>query len=200
MKLYIGTDSSWSIRALMCCEIAEIVSEIELIDLTSKEEQLRLKALSPTGLVPFLQHNEVVVYDSLSIVEYLNELAPGLVYPADQAERSLCRSLCAELHAGFHCVRSEMPFSTQKIVKKVSPSAQAAEELKRVSEIFSLSQGHFMWGSEPKAVDAFYAVMAHRLYSYGIEFSGRAEAYQHALIHWALLRRSLGKVSLSAAA
>jgi glutathione S-transferase len=43
-----------------------------------------------------------VVWESLAICEYLNELAPDAqLWPADRATRARARSICAEMHTGF---------------------------------------------------------------------------------------------------
>lgn len=73
MKLFAGTESSWSLRALLCMEIAGIPPEPGIFDLSNEESRRELKRLSPTGRVPVLRDGDVVVYDSLSITEYLNE-------------------------------------------------------------------------------------------------------------------------------
>ena len=41
--------------------------------------------------------------------------------------------------------------------------------------------------ARPGAVDAFYAVLAYRLNSYGIRLEGKAGQYQASLLDWALM-------------
>lgn len=54
MRLIVGTDSTWSLRAWICAYIAGIEMETQVIDLTKPEEKEQLKLMSPTGLVPAL--------------------------------------------------------------------------------------------------------------------------------------------------
>lgn len=148
--------------------------------------------------MPVLRDGDVVIYDSLSITEYLNEIKPGLLYSGDAALRATERSLCAELHSGFAAIRRQMPFVASGKTAPVSLSAGAETEIGRIAAIFAASLGDFYRGSTPGAVDAFYSVMAYRLASYGIHFPGRAGDYQIALTEWPLFRTSLSRLCLPA--
>jgi len=111
MQLFIGTVSTWSLRALICAKIAETNIQTTFFNLADEDDRRVLKQISPTALVPFLRDGQVEVHDSLAIAEYLNEKTSGRLYPEDSASRALSRSLCAEIHSGFVSVRREMPFS-----------------------------------------------------------------------------------------
>jgi glutathione S-transferase len=43
------------------------------------------------------------------------------------------------------------------------------------------------------AVDAFYAILAFRLKSYGITLKGRAGEYQQSLLDWDLLKQAIAQ-------
>ena len=195
MKLFVGTDSTWSLRTLICLDIAEVNAEIEVFKLDDDVSRMSLKKVSPTGLVPFLRDGDLLINDSLSIAEYLNEFKQGSLYPSEATQRALSRSLCAEIHSGFLSVRQQMPFSANSAVKDVSLSLQTQTELMRIESIFADSKAEFFWGETPTAVDAFYAVMAFRLKSYGINFKGNAGRYQNALVEWDLLKKHLKTIS-----
>ncbi len=195
MKLYVGTDSTWSLRTLVCAGIAQVATDVEVFRLNDETSRNTLKKRSPTGLVPVLQEGDLVINDSLSIVEYLNEIKPGCIYPTDRAQRAISRSLCAEMHAGFLSLRQQMPFSTSGDVSTITPSSQAAADISRISAIFSSAKADFFWDDNPCAVDAFYSVMAYRLKSYGINFSGQAGRYQDALIEWKLFQQALKQIA-----
>lgn len=195
MKLYIGTDSTWSLRALISCYISKVDIDVSLFDLSNIESKNDLKKISPTGLVPLLQDGDLFIYDSISIIEYLNEVSPNLLYPADMVQRVISRSLCAELHSGYLSVRNQMPFVSKKSAITVVPSIQSLAEIKRIESIFMAAQGDFMWGDTPYVVDAFFSVMAYRLSLYGINFSGQAGKYQRTLIEWNLFQKALKSIS-----
>ena len=76
MRLVVGTDSTWSLRAWICVYIAGVEMETQVIDLTKPEAKEQLKLVSPTGLVPALIiDNNRVIHDSLAISEYLYALS-----------------------------------------------------------------------------------------------------------------------------
>lgn len=186
MQLIVGTNSTWSLRAWICGRIAELDLAVSVIDLQKPECKEELKRVSTTGLVPVLLAGELQIHDSLAIAEYFNELSNGALYPSNQAERAIARSLVSELHSGFIAVRSACPFS----LEPVSPASFQAEslisELARIEEIFASARLPYMF-DKPSAVDAFYAVMAYRLNGYGIHLNGKAGEYQNSLLKWAAL-------------
>lgn len=195
VKLYVGTDSTWSLRTLICFDIAQVTFDLEIFKLNDDASRKSLKKMSPTGLVPFLKNGDILINDSLSIAEYLNEYKKDSLYPIDPEQRALSRSLCAEIHSGFMSVRQQMPFSTSTNVKSISLSPQTLNELTRVESIFSGSKANFFWGEKPTVVDAFYSVMAFRLKLYGINFSGNAGRYQNSMVEWDSLISNMKTVS-----
>lgn len=135
------------------------------------------------------------VHDSLAIAEYIHELCPDRqLYPASQAERALARSLCAELHAGFRQIRTLLPFFLGAPTRS-EPPVEAVGELARLQEVWSQARGSFYF-VEAGIVDAFYAVMAYRLASYGILLPDQAGAYQQVLLSWPLWQEILLKARL----
>lgn len=191
MKLVMGNISSWSMRAWMCLSVAEIPFEELVIPLGTPAYEKTLANHSKTMLVPVLETDDIKVHDSLAIAEYANELSGGKLLPQDSLKRAECRSLCSELHSGFPNIRSLYPFSWQPDLSSgINPAIQ--NELQRLTAIWSQAEGHYYYG-EPTMVDAFYTVMAYRLFSYNIILDGRAGEYQRQLIEWPLFASLLEK-------
>ena len=189
MKLVVGDLSTWSLRAWMCVQLSELKIEVQSVALGAQGYQQQLAQYSPSMLVPVLIDGDLVVHDSLAICEYLNELCGGRLYPSVAAERAQARSLLAELHSGFTHLRSTCPF-TLDAVTAVDKTVDINKELCRLSAIFDRTKGAFMF-SQPGAVDAFYAVMAQRLASYGVTLEGRAGDYQRSLLEWPLFKAAM---------
>jgi maleylacetoacetate isomerase len=60
-------------------------------------------ALNPQGLVPVLLHGKLVLTQSLSICEYLDDVFPGYpLLPADPAGRAYVRSLALQIACDIH--------------------------------------------------------------------------------------------------
>ncbi|HAU4905323.1 TPA: glutathione S-transferase [Aeromonas hydrophila] len=195
LVLTVGTGSTWAMRAALVLAMSGLEWQEQVFDLEDAKELQRLKRLAPAGLVPWLDHDGVRIHDSLAIAEYLHELCPARrLYPEARAERALARSLCAELHAGFRQIRTLLPFFLGAPTRS-EPPVEAISELARLQTIWSQARGPFYFG-EAGILDAFYAVMAYRLASYGIQLPGQAGAYQQALLAWPLWQQTLVKARL----
>ncbi|AKA18401.1 glutathione S-transferase [Aeromonas hydrophila] len=195
LVLTVGTGSTWAMRAALVLAMSGLEWQEQVFDLEDAKELQRLKRLAPAGLVPWLDHDGVRIHDSLAIAEYLHELCPARrLYPEARAERALARSLCAELHAGFRQIRILLPFFLGAPTRS-EPPVEAISELARLQTIWSQARGPFYFG-EAGILDAFYAVMAYRLASYGIQLPGQAGAYQQALLAWPLWQQTLVKARL----
>ncbi|UNU30630.1 glutathione S-transferase [Aeromonas hydrophila] len=195
LVLTVGTGSTWAMRAALVLAMSGLEWQEQVFDLEDAKELQRLKRLAPAGLVPWLDHDGVRVHDSLAIAEYLHELCPARrLYPEARTERALARSLCAELHAGFRQIRTLLPFFLGAPTRS-EPPVEAIGELARLQSIWSQARGPFYFG-EAGILDAFYAVMAYRLASYGIQLPGQAGAYQQALLAWPLWQQTLVKARL----
>src|SRR4030095_6208170 len=71
-----------------------------------------LLLLSPSFLVPCLEHDGIAVWDTLAIAEYLAELKPAAgLLPQDRDPRARCRSISGEMHSGFSNLRSALPMN-----------------------------------------------------------------------------------------
>jgi glutathione S-transferase len=88
---------SWSLRGWLLCRLAGL--DVEVVSSPPGEESTRaeLLLLSPSFLVPRLEHGEVVVWDTLAIGEYLHEACPdaGLL-PSGAAPRARTAAPSAE--------------------------------------------------------------------------------------------------------
>src|SRR5271165_6337076 len=92
--------SSWSLRGWLLCRMAGLKFVEEVVPVDDPTNRAELLLLSPSILVPCLTHQDIRIWDTLAIAEYLNEVRPktGLL-PADRAARARCRSICGEMHS-----------------------------------------------------------------------------------------------------
>lgn len=195
LVLTVGTGSTWAMRASLLLAMSGLEWQEQVFDLEDAKALQRLKRTAPAGLVPWLDDGELRIHDSLAIAEYLHELCPARhLYPVDRAERALARSLCAELHSGFGQIRSRLPFFLGAPTQS-EPPVETLGELARLQTLWSQARGPFYF-EEAGILDAFYAVMAYRLASYGILLPGQAGTYQQALLAWPLWQEMLVKARL----
>src|SRR5579859_2894987 len=99
--------SSWSLRGWLLCQLAGLDVEEQVLSIDDPDNRAELLLLSPSVLVPRLNHEGASVWDTLAIAEYLAEQFPKAgMLPKDRLERAHCRSISGEIHAGFHNLRS----------------------------------------------------------------------------------------------
>ena len=103
-QLYFGNKnySSWSLRGWLAARLSGLPFEEVVVPLYDAEWDRRREGdeFAPSsGKVPILWDGEdVVVWDSLAIVEYLNEKSGGdRFWPTDDAARAMARSMAAGL-------------------------------------------------------------------------------------------------------
>ncbi|MDB5473713.1 MAG: glutathione S-transferase family protein, partial [Devosia sp.] len=104
MKLLIGNRnySTWSLRPWLVLTHFEIPFEDEVLQLSGKGFRDVLARRSPTGRVPVLIDGDLVVPETIAIIEYLADRFPDKgIWPDDIKDRALARAAAAEMHAGF---------------------------------------------------------------------------------------------------
>ena len=137
--LFIGDKnlSSWSLRPWIAMKHCGIPFAEERIRLRQPESREAILRHSPSGKVPALKANGLVVFDSLAILEYLAERHPELhLWPRKVEARALARSISAEMHSGFVTLRSEM--SMELLAKFPTPpiSEELASDISRIVAIW----------------------------------------------------------------
>ena len=113
LKLIIGNKaySSWSLRGWLACKQSGLPFEEVVVPLYDEDWDKRRQCdeFAPSsGKVPILWDGDIVVWDSLAIVEFLNDKTDGTKFwPKDEAARAMARSMAAEMHSGFQALRSK---------------------------------------------------------------------------------------------
>lgn len=185
MKLLIGnkTYSSWSLRPWLLMRHAEIPFEEELISFNDDAFDARVKKHSPVGKVPVLVDDDVVVWDSLAICEYVAEQFPDRrLWPEDRAARALARSLSAEMHSGFQALRSAMPMNLRARFPGGLWTVAVQRDVARIVEAWANarrrfgSDGPFLFGRFSVA-DAYFAPVTRRFVTYGVSLPDEAARY-----------------------
>ncbi|MGA0839089.1 MAG: glutathione S-transferase [Pseudomonadales bacterium] len=176
--------SSWSLRPWVLFRELGIPFNERLSPFHDASQRAFL-TFSPTGKVPCLVDGDVIVWDSLSIVEYAAESHPS-VWPADRTARAWARSACAEMHAGFSTVRNHCGMNCGLRVQLHQVTAALKTEWDRLDALWceGLSRfgGPFLTGAAFTAADAFFAPVAFRIQTYAPELSPTATGYTQRLL------------------
>ncbi|QDK37041.1 glutathione S-transferase family protein [Bdellovibrio sp. NC01] len=173
--LIIGdkTFSSWSMRAWLVAVQSGLPFKEICIKLDQKDTAAKIAKYSPSGKIPALRQGKRIIWDSLAIAEYLNELSPeAKLWPEDAGTRALARSYASEMHAGFPILRSQMSMDLSLRTEIHHLSHGAIHEINRILEMWKtalkVSEGPYLFGDFCIA-DAFFAPVVFRFISYGIK-------------------------------
>ncbi len=174
LKLIIGNKnySSWSLRPWLYLKYHGIPFDEIKIPLYREDSKQKILSYSPAGKVPVLINGEDHIWDSLAILEYLAELYPETHgWPNKIKERSLARSLSAEMHSGFQALRTNCGMNCRRPIKSKELSEEVFNDIARIRQIWrecrtrfggegSWLLGHF------SILDAMYAPVALRFHTY----------------------------------
>lgn len=181
--------SSWSLRPWILMKALGIPFEDRLEPFTKPDNYDDFRQFSPTGQVPLLIDGERRIPDSLGITLYLADRHGG-VWPRDEEARIFAQGAVTEMHGGFGHLRNDC---TMNIGVRVAPKPMSVglqRNIARVREIFEdgLSRfgGPWLAGAEFSAADAFFAPVAFRIRTYGLDV-GKGQAWvDHVLAHPAM--------------
>ncbi|KOO05476.1 glutathione S-transferase family protein [Vibrio nereis] len=201
MQLYIGNQnySTWSLRAWLLFEQFGLEVDIIKLKLFTADFYTTLRDVAQSEKVPTLVDDGLAVWDSLAILEYVNETyLHGKAWPEDAKERAVARAISAEMHSGFGSLRSEMPMNC-RAKRKVALSEGALKDIARIDAIWSQQvEQHpegWLFGAWSIA-DAMYAPVALRFETYGIELSEQAKRYQQKQLNSPAMQKWLAEASL----
>lgn len=193
-RLVIGNKhtSSWSLRPWLALKQAGIAFDEVRINLREPDMKEKILAHSRAGKVPVLWDGDLMIWDSLAIVEYVAEKNPGAgLWPADASARAIARAVSAEMHSGFQPLREHCPMKILSSDPKAEFPETVDANIRRVVEIWKEARatfgagGPFLFGAFSIA-DAMYAPVASRLKTYVPDLAafgddGTAAAYIEAI-------------------
>jgi len=184
---------SWSLRGWLLCKMAGLEFEEQIVPTDDPSTRAELLHLSPSFLVPCLTHEDVKIWDTLAIAEYLNELKPeaGLV-PKDRAARARCRSVSGEMHSGFSNLRSALPMNLRAHYPGFKLWVGAQADIDRICTIWreclAESGGPYLFGKSPCMADAMFAPVCTRFQTYDVKLDAVCKAYCAAVLAMPLMK------------
>ncbi len=181
--------SSWSLRPWLMLRHFQISFKEILIPLAQPDSKQKILSYSPAGKVPILIHNELVVWESIAIGEYLADLFPGKnLWPAHKQARAVARAISAEMHAGFLNLRKACPMNIKqdKPLEQMTPEIE--KDVRRITNLWEDCRKRFgknrkfLFGDFSIA-DAMFGPIIWRFNSYGIKTTGGAKDYFEAMLN-----------------
>lgn len=172
--------SSWSLRPWVLMRALGIAFDDRVVPFTGPDNFDDFRSFAPNGKVPCLHDGNIVVWDSLAIAEYLAERHAG-VWPADAAARAWARCAAAEMHSGFSPLRNICPMSVGVRAQLHDIPLALQADIDRISEIFAQGLerfgGPWLAGADFTAVDAFFAPVAFRVRTFGLDIGDKGKAW-----------------------
>jgi glutathione S-transferase len=183
LKLFVGNKnySSWSMRPWVLLRQAGIPFEEEVVRFDSFDAdsnfKMTISSVSPTAKVPVLVDEEMAIWDTLAIAEYLAEQNPDKqLWPQDKAARARARSICAEMHSGFTGLRSNCPMNIEASLPEAGAllwrdKPALRSDVQRLIEMWSgllAEHGGPMLFGKFSIADAFFAPVCMRMKTYAL--------------------------------
>ena len=192
LQLHIGNKnySSWSMRPWVLLKQSgiafdEVMHRFDSFSADSTFKQ-RLSAVSPVGKVPVLVDDDLAVWDTLAIAEYVAEKFPDKhLWPQDPKARARARSICAEMHSGFGALRSACGMNIEadlsdvgQLIWRDKPAVRA--DVARIAdmwgELLAAHGGPLLFGDFSIA-DAYFAPVCMRLKTFALPVPAEITAY-----------------------
>lgn len=181
--------SSWSLRPWVLMKALAIAFEDRVEPFTKASNWEEFRAFSPTGQVPVLIDGQRTIWDSLGIALYLAERHEG-VWPQGEAARAFAQCAACEMHGGFAALRNDCTMNVGVRVEPNPASAALSREVARIGEIFAEGLNRFggPWLAGPRftALDAFFAPVAFRIRTYGLDVGAGRVWVERILAHSAM--------------
>ncbi|MEM9635906.1 MAG: glutathione S-transferase family protein, partial [Pseudomonadota bacterium] len=171
-QLFIGNKnySSWSFRPWIALKHKGIPFRETLVPFDMENGNPNFKAFSPSMKVPVLKDEDLTVWDSLAILEYVADCHPqaGLL-PEDRSARARARAVSAEMHSGFPALRGACPMNMRRPIEVLAVDEAVKADVARIVQIWTecleASGGPFLFG-EFTVADAMYAPVVSRFATY----------------------------------
>ena len=193
MKLIIGNKnySSWSLRGWLAAKQSGLSFEELTVHIDGDDWQAMKREdgnFQPSaGKVPVLWDGDVVVWDSLAILEYLaDKVGRDRFWPKDDEARGMARACVAEMHSSYMALRRECPMNIRRRIEGHDISEAAMADIVRILQLWAEARarfgrgGPFLFGTFG-AADVFYAPVVSRFITYGLNVPGFAQTYMQAV-------------------
>jgi glutathione S-transferase len=199
LKLIIGNKaySSWSLRGWLACKQSGLPFEEVVVPLYDEGWDKRREGAEfapSSGKVPILWDGDAVVWDSLAIVEYLNDKTGGTrFWPESEAARAMARSMAAEMHSSFTALRRKHSMNIRQVYPPKTPDQDVLQDLSRMMELWAQARarfggdGEFLFGNFG-AVDIMFAPVVTRIVTYSLPVPRFAQSYMLAVLQHSFMQ------------
>lgn len=163
----------------------------DLIPLDTPEFRPRVNAYNAGSTVPILKDDDLTVWETTAIIEYLAERFPDkAIWPKDRKARAFARIIAHEMHAGFRGLRGACPMNIRKRYAQFDRGELVQKDVNRICALWrdalnrfgtASGEGPFLFGAFC-AADAMYAPVVTRFHTYSMAVDPVIRAYMDAVL------------------
>ena len=187
--LYIANKnySSWSFRPWIGLSVAGIAFEERLVPFEMAAGNPAFREFSPTGLVPVLHDDGLVIAESLAILDHMARKHPETgLWPQDARLHSMTMAAAVEMASSFQSLRNACPMNMRRPVAALPDLPKGVlKDVARIrqiwEELLDAGEGPFLSSSQFGVVDAMYAPVVNRLEVYALDPGPRARSYMETI-------------------
>ncbi len=181
--------SSWSLRAWFFLTESNVSFEEIRIPMFTQTWLTEIAKYSPAGRVPVLLDDDITVWDTTAIIEYVRERHADTVgWPGSARMLAHARSISAEMHSGFLAIRDELPqnIRARNKLELSQLSDSCRKQIARIDEIWTDCRrkygdsGEWLFGGFSIA-DIIFTPVALRFVTYSIPVGDRAREFVDAV-------------------
>lgn len=140
-------------RAWLALREASIDFDEEVVDIRRPQRYANLAAVgrvSPPAAVPVLVTDERVIFDSLAIMEYANDVSGGALLPEAVLDRAAARSVLAWQHSGLSRIAPRISFESSFYPDRRDLTEREVSECARLQahleSLLAASGGPYLFG------------------------------------------------------
>ena len=182
--------SSWSMRGWLAVRLSGLPFQECLIPMWTPEwDAARANGpLAFSGKVPTLIDGDMLLWDSLAIIDHLAEqVGPDRFWPTDPSARALARAITAEMHSGYMDLRRHCTMNVRRSYAPAPLPAPVQADVDRIVRLWTEARTRFGTGDDflfgtYGAADLMFAPVATRVRTYAIPLPPIADAYVTALL------------------
>ena len=191
LTLVIGNKnySSWSLRPWIFMKQFNMEFNEIRIPLFTDDTDQQLASYFSNYKVPVLCDDNFIVWDTLSIMEYVSEqYLDSRGWPQDVKARAVARSVSAEMHSSFFDIRGALPMNCRKYFDNFNLTPEVNKDIQRIKDIWYKcrteygANGDWLFG-EYSIADAMFAPIVHRFNGYGVPLDDMEQAYVQATLN-----------------
>lgn len=191
LTLIIGNKnySSWSLRPWILMKNFNLDFSEKRIALCTETTDQELESYFSNYKVPVLLDKDFMVWDTLSIMEYVSEnYLQNKAWPKDLHAKAFARSICSEMHSSFFSLRNELPMNCRKRFENFKFSSGAQEDIHRIKSLWKKCKVEYSGGGEwlfgeYSIADAMFAPIVLRFHGYDVPVDGSEHHYMQAVLN-----------------